>query len=202
MFKKLLSFLFEEEEIVEEVPEYKEPSKPVIDPIIEKKLSRIDVDDEMIKPTHQPISEPVVKEEKTFQQPIIKKESLPPVFEKPKRTEVAYEFSSAISPIFGKLKQEEKVPIVVQPKIAFEESESILGTIISPIYGVKKNRQIPKSNKVTISKPVPMSLEDILGVDEQTPSVVMQMDLDDSALQNQPKEKEEILMQLFEEDVD
>jgi virulence-associated protein VagC len=202
MLKKLLSFLFEEEEIVEEVPDIKEETKLIIEPLSEKKLSRIDVDQESSQQSVAPISKPIVQEPKPIEQPIIKKEPLPPIVEKPKRQEVAYEFSSAISPIFGKLKQEEKTPIIVQPKIAFEESESILGTIISPIYGVKKNKKPEKVQKQVPSKPKPMSLEDILGVNEETQSVAVQMDLDNTLDQVQPKEKEEILMQLFEEDVD
>lgn len=205
MLRKMLAFLFEEEEIIEEVPE-KADEPTIIEPVTQKRVSRIDVDEEEPKKT-TPGSQTIQIEESSFEDEpkikpeiTIKKEPLPPIREKKQRTEVEYEFSTAISPIFGKLKKEEKEPIVVQPKIAFEESESVLGTIISPIYGIKKTGKNQKVEKTKTSPPKPMSIEDILGMTEEHPTINEQLDLGADLTKSKPKEKEELLMQLFEEE--
>ncbi len=204
-----MSFLFEEEEIVEEVMEKSTHQKEVLpafqqqenqeapqEEAVDSKPKSIFVEsDETYKniTTHQPVAKPSLA---SYDLQREKKEST-------KTTE--YEFSSAISPIFGKMPEKEREPILVQPKIDLDYEKSVLGTIISPIYGVKKRQKVGSrvEKPSVISKT--MSLEDILGVSEHPSEVTEQLTFDEQSLVNQPtieKPKEEILMKLFEEESD
>jgi len=207
MFKKLMSFLFEEEEIVEEVhssPEEIKPIKPIEKeeedpkseiPVLNKPKSIfVDLNESTTPSESRTNQRPVQAQTKVTQ---------PPASRARKRDDepLNYEFSSTISPIFGRKQEKERPVITVQPKIDLETTESILGTIISPIYGIKKrDKVIKKQEKV---KPVStnMSLEDILGVNENQQQTSTQLSLNQQD-DIDSKEKEDILMKLFEEDND
>lgn len=214
MFKKLMSFLFEEEEIVEEVPQYKEdiskkrepsdfrkpqnetPEVTLEDPLQEKvkpKSIFVDSDDE-VKP--QPTYK--AKEPEHVSQPIKKVE-----IDKNKALE--YEFSSSISPIFGKMPEKQKEEMLMQPKIIFEQENSVIGTVISPIYGVRKRAKTTAKTEKTPPVNKSMSIEDILGVSDESNQNTQQLEFDNQLFENEKpvdkeKPKEEVLMQLFEED--
>lgn len=208
MFKKLMSFLFEEEEIVEEIHTKPVEIKPIVPvekikedpkseiPVLDKPKS-IFVDFDESNKQSEP--DPVKKPEATK---IIKDTPNPIVKTKKRNTEpMEYEFSSSISPIFGRKEEKEKQVITVQPKIELETSQSILGTIISPIYGIKNGNKITKRPEKVVPVSTNMSLEDILGVGINKDETITQLSLDQQE-EIKPQEKDDILMQLFEEDND
>jgi hypothetical protein len=209
MLKKLMSFLFEEEEIVEEVVEKPTRQKEVLptfhqqenqektqEEVVESKPKSIFVDsDETLKSTttHQPLTKPTFD---TYDSKKEKKEATKPT---------EYEFSSSISPIFGKMPEKEREPILVQPKIDLDQEKSVLGTIISPIYGIKKRQKVSSRVEKPSVVNKTMSLEDILGFNEHSNENSEQLTFDEQNLDEQPtveKPKEEILMKLFEEESD
>lgn len=202
-----MSFLFEEEEIVEEVqssPKIIQPSKPIEvkeeepkieTPILDKPKSIfVDFDESQTQPEVNRIKKTTEVQSKTIEQPT----------SRPRRRDsepLEYEFSSTISPIFGRKEEKDKPVITVQPKIELETSQSILGTIISPIYGIKSgNRPVKKVEKI-VPVSTNMSLEDILGVTPNQEETVTQLSLQQED-ETESLEKEDILMQLFEEDTD
>jgi len=163
MLKRLLAFLFEEEEIVDDDIEVGDNSsdQPILttssfESSVHKKETQ---EDEFVLPplTDAPKSmglksieadEPVIKPlEKVKNDPTVK----------------PYEFSEVISPIFGKSETTKKV-VNTQPTIPLESEKSVLGTIISPIYGITK----PKKKSIPLIKPVNtvenITLEQVLGL--------------------------------------
>lgn len=201
-----MSFLFEEEEIVEEVPTFLEKI-PTRKPIEEKAVVLKEEAPETDKPksifvdlneTSHPLESS--KHDKPLERFQQQKEASQPYSKRRTSEPMEYEFSSNISPIYGRREQNDKPVITVQPKIELETSESVLGTIISPIYGVKKgNRPVKKQEKLAPVSPT-MSLEDVLGIHDDVQPKVTQLSLDQEELNHQ--EKEDILMQLFEEDAE
>jgi len=206
MFKKLMSFLFEEEEIIEEVAEKPTKTKEVVPTFKDEEIQdEVKEDVEPVKNKSIFVDSDEPKPVASLTQSTFKAnhndEAKRVKIEPKKQTE--YEFSSSISPIFGKLPEKEREAVQIQPKIDLVQEKSILGTIISPIYGIKKRQKV--SNKV--EKPVvvntTMSLEDILGVNEQSVENTQQLTFDDQEIKEnnqQEKPKEDILMQLFEEE--
>lgn len=198
-----MSFLFEEEEIIEEVSTTYDDVQHY-ETIKEKVEMAHDSEPVLDKPKSIFVD---LQEKEQFNPSTTKKDHQPAFTiekEQSKRSEKhktqpnEYEFSASISPIFGKKQQPEKPVIMVQPKIELETSESVLGTIISPIYGIKKGKSPTK--QVEKVKPVAtmMSLEDILGVNPQEEDKITQLSLETE--QENESNKEDMLMQLFEEE--
>ena len=214
MFKKLMSFLFEEEEIVEEVPQYKEE--------VSKKRETSDFRKPQNETPEVTLEEPLeekVKHNSIFvyyddylkHQPVLKAKESEHVNQPIKRVEIdknkplEYEFSSSISPIFGKMPEKEKEEMLMQPKIIFEQENSVIGTVISPIYGIRKRAKTTAKTEKTSPVNKAMSIEDILGVSDQSNQNTQQLEFDNQLFEDEKpvekeKPKEEVLMQLFEED--
>lgn len=219
MFKKLMSFLFEEEEIIEEVSEKPSPRKEVVptfqpeeihdepkEEVVDTRVKSIFVDSDEAKPLAPVHESPLKPSQNKIEQ---KREKIEP------KNPSDYVFSSSISPIFGKLPEKEREPVLIQPKIDLDQEKSILGTIISPIYGIKKRQKnVIKNDKPNVVNTA-MSLEDILGVNDEVGETPQQLNFDDQVNDEQisddqnvhetpvvEKPKEEILMQLFEEEND
>lgn len=202
MLKKIMSLLFEEVEVVEEATTPAldlEPAKPAVLEVEEPQIEASYVT-EAVKAKPKSIfvdsdDKLDVEPPKTMSQPTQPKTEFKP--------KTDYEFSSNISPIFGRIPEKEREPIQVQAKIELEAQESVIGTIISPIYGVKTQRPA----KVKVEKPVSMSgnpsLEDILEISEPMESTIEQMTLTEAVIKEETApeaDKEDILMQLFKED--
>ncbi|MDO9592412.1 MAG: hypothetical protein Q7I98_04360, partial [Erysipelotrichaceae bacterium] len=111
-----------------------------------------------------------------------------------------YEFAPVLSPIFGRSDKEPAVKTVVQ-SMPVEESKSILGTIISPIYGITKNKNRPVEVKQTASIEN-LTLEQMLGVEKSENFLQDSFDLIVEEDQPVSKAKPKTLMSLFEEEED
>jgi hypothetical protein len=197
-----MSLLFEEVDVVEEVSPQQEPIKEQTIELVEAEPKAEVM--EVFEQTELPIKSKsvFVDSDDDFEAPKIPQEVKEKEI-KPSHPAPDYEFSSNISPIFGKIPEKEREPILVQSKIELETEESILGTIISPIYGITKQKQV----KLKVEKPTVisgnMSLEDILEINEPTEITMEQMAFHEEDVDEAPPEseaKEDILMQLFKED--
>lgn len=236
MFKKLLSFLFDEEVLEDENESLEEEIESLTKPLEisqpQKSVVLIDIDEpikheptvldlqESIQP--QPISEkPVTKTEKTEK----------PTIAKTVKATTEYEFSKVISPIFG-YKHQPEVTIQVQPKLKVETESSVLGTIISPIYGAKKSKSQTPTPTIKPTTSNHLTIEDVLGLHKQQELKQSELEIfepstkQSSLLENQPLEtdinqepldysweeinniedeqtnKTDVLLKLFEEEVE
>jgi hypothetical protein len=217
MLKKLMSLFFEEEEIVEE-----KSADEVIEPPVKKtEVKKAEVkksENVKISEKEEAVLEVIRVKEKEFvdikaddfevaeYKPAIKKididkqndVEIKPIRRPVKPETKPYEFSPVISPIFGRSDKDEPVKTVVQ-SMPMEETKSILGTIISPIYGITKNKNRPVEIKpaATIEN---FTLEQMLGVEKS--ENFMQDSFDLIVEEDRPlsKEKPKTLMSLFEEE--
>ncbi|MBS3991166.1 MAG: hypothetical protein KGZ51_03770 [Erysipelothrix sp.] len=189
MFKKLMSFLFEEVDVVEEEIE------PKYDPSLSQegetvsKMKMIDLEEE------EPIIEdvPLVHqksldfssekyERKVEVKPILKKESSQPV---------PYQASGIISPIFGKKDQASTSTKVQQTPLSLpQENTSVIGTIFSPIYGVVRGKPVVNKTQVETSKHV--SMDDLFNEDVVSIPVVKQPSMDELFIDEPKKPKVDV----------
>lgn len=178
MLKKIMSLLFEEEEIIEEEEVVIKPSLPPVKKVLtqsepvmqlkpEKKVEYVQPEIvQEVKPTLKRIDiEPEVKP--------IKKPVLPVKEVKP------YEFQDVISPIFGRSHKEEPVSKSIQPQLPVESEKSVLGTIISPIYGINKKDKVKKSEPLVAKSVEHLSLEDLMGLSVEEEFEQKQLVLDE-----------------------
>jgi hypothetical protein len=216
MLKKFLSLFFEEEEIIEE-----EAEETVVAPV--KKPEVIKAEPKTLDPV-KTVEKPAVKEELPMKKekefvdikadgveaaeykPSIKKIDIDkgsdievkPIRRPAKPEPKPYEFSEVISPMFGRSEKEQPVKTVVQ-SMPVEESKSILGTIISPIYGVTKGRKQVTEVKQT-AEIEHLTLEQMLGVEKSESFMQDSFDLIEDLDQPLVKEKPKTLISLFEEE--
>ncbi|MBV1709509.1 MAG: hypothetical protein KMY54_06600 [Erysipelothrix sp.] len=219
MLKKLLSLFFEEEEIVEEkkveeitAPPVKKAEVKKAEPkksengkkaeegeiplevirVKDKEFVDIKADDFEVAEYKPAIKKIDIDKEKDIEVKPLRKAAVPQ--NKP------YEFSPVISPIFGRSDKEPPIKTAVQ-SMPVEESKSILGTIISPIYGITKNKNRPPEVKQSASIEN-LTLEQMLGVEKS--ENFMQDSFDLVVEEDLPvsKAKPKTLMSLFEEEED
>lgn len=219
MLKKLLSLFFEEEEIVEEkkveeitAPPVKKAEVKKAEPkksengkkaeegeiplevirVKDKEFVDIKADDFEVAEYKPAIKKIDIDKEKDIEVKPLRKSAVP--LNKP------YEFSPVISPIFGRSDKEPPIKTAVQ-SMPVEESKSILGTIISPIYGITKNKNRPPEVKQSASIEN-LTLEQMLGVEKS--ENFMQDSFDLVVEEDLPvsKAKPKTLMSLFEEEED
>ena len=195
MFKKLVSLLFEEEEVVvqpeennEELSRIKKQAEPIrkqpdpvkveTEPIEKPKRSSFEnivVDDSGLNQTGKSFDpsdrvEPVRKSEPSF------------IDRKPNPTKDVYEFKPVISPMFG-VKESEKDhirPSFVQT--AEVKNDSHLQTVISPYYGAihkdKKTGPALSSGPVSM-EPTPFKAKVAEYVEEVKPIIIANISLED-----------------------
>jgi hypothetical protein len=195
MFKKLVSLLFEEEEVIEEPVEKKE------------ELSRIKKQDEPIRKQPDPLQvepDPYEKPKRSSFENIVVDDSVKnsavksfdptdrvepvrpsePAFvdRKPNPTKDVYEFKPVISPMFG-IKESEKEhirPSFVQT--AEVKNDSHLQTVISPYYGAihKDKKTGPALSKEPASmEPTPFKAKVAEYVEEVKPAIIDNISLED-----------------------
>jgi hypothetical protein len=155
MFKKLMSFLFEEVDVIEEEIE------PSYDPSLSQestgvsKMKMIDLEDE----------EPVIEEvplvsQKSFNlelERVEKRVEVKPSLLKEVAKQEPYQAKGIISPIFGKKEQVITHTKAMQAPLPLpRENASILGTVFSPIYGVVKAKPIQAKNPSVTPRHVSM----------------------------------------------
>ena len=187
MFKKLVNLLFEEEEI-EEMEESFEDDEPVIEirtkaPEAElpKKAEPVTLKEEKSEPVSEEKTEEIKGNEEPQSKPQESKGIMidldpakPEKINVPKfstKREIEYEFSPVISPIYGLLEGDKKSVndlTAPQPKRKVVPNNSLLGTVISPIYGVTKDsKSNMTSNRVVKEEDVEnVSLDDLLSKPE------------------------------------
>lgn len=168
MFKKLMSFILEdEEEIVEEdLNEITQQEEPIV-------IRRSLVEKETKIESHQLVETPDVLLNKNPSR-MIDVDDLPRPATHIKKIKAEknpeYEFSPVISPMFGVSQAEsESFSTVIPIKL---KTQSVIGTIISPIYGVDKENEpenmrsinMPLSNQEN-DEGVNLSLDEVLLMD-------------------------------------
>jgi hypothetical protein len=219
MLKKLLSLFFEEEEIVEEKKAEEVIAPPVKKAEVKKAEPKKSENGKILEKEDVPLEVIRVKDKEFVDikaddfevaeyKPTIKKIDIDKekdIEVKPLRKAIApqnkpYEFSPVISPIFGRSDKEPPIKTAVQ-SMPVEESKSILGTIISPIYGITKNKNRPPEVKQSASIEN-LTLEQMLGVEKS--ENFMQDSFDLVVEEDLPvsKAKPKTLMSLFEEEED
>ena len=113
-----------------------------------------------------------------------------------KETGATYEFRPVISPMFGVTSENPGPRPVVTTQTSPVHNSSVLGTIVSPIYGISPNEERPQvivSENVTDEEIENFSLEDLLG-EEKEPAAVEEEDDDDLGLEiNIPFVEKEIV---------
>ncbi len=157
MLKKFINFFFEEEE-VEMEPEFEEEAEtavvkeePVFYETAHKPSTFIDLEEQT--PKQKPA------ESKTVQ----RKERVVPV----KTEDIQYEFTSVISPIFGSNEEAAAKKAKTAPKPSYASAtakDSLLGTIISPIYGKVAMEEIEK--KGTVQPPQEEQMPPLVALEE------------------------------------
>ncbi len=177
MLKKIMSLLFEEEEIIEEEEIVKPPLPPV------KKVIAQQEPMVQLKPEKkmEPVQPEVVEEVK----PVLKRIDIEPEVKPVKKSAVVikevkpYEFQDVISPIFGKSHKEAPVGKSIQPELPVESEKSVLGTIISPIYGINKKDKVKKPEPPVAKSVEHLSLEDLMGLSVEEEFEQKQLPLDE-----------------------
>lgn len=177
MLKKIMSLLFEEEEIIEE-EEIVKPPLPPVKKVIAKHEPMV-----QLKPEKkmEPVQPEVVEEVK----PVLKRIDVEPMIKPVKKPAVPqkeikpYEFQDVISPIFGKSHKEAPVGKTIQPELPVESEKSVLGTIISPIYGINKKDKAKKPEPPVAKSVEHLSLEDLMGLSVEEEFEQKQLPLDE-----------------------
>jgi hypothetical protein len=155
MFKKLMSFLFEEVDVIEEEIEPSYDPSLSQEPSSLSKMKMIDLEEE----------EPIIEEvplvaQKSFHlelDRIEKKVEAKPSLTRETHKAEPYQAKGIISPIFGKKEQVITHSKVSQTPLPLpEEKTSVLGTVFSPIYGVVKAKPMPSKSSPVITKHVSM----------------------------------------------
>ncbi len=186
MFKKLMSFLFEEVDVVEEE----------IEPSYDPSLSQEGVPVSKMKMIDLEEKEPIIEEVPLVHQKSLdfssekveKKIELKPIVKKETAQAVPYQASSIISPIFGKKEQASTTTKVSQTPLGLpQENTSVLGTVFSPIYGVVRAKPVAVKPQVEVSKHV--SMDDLFNEDVVSVPVVKQPSMDDLFLDEPKKPK-------------
>lgn len=182
MFKKLMSFLFEEVDVVEEEIE------PSYDPSLSQEIKHknpitsIEVNDEQYIEKEIPLVS-----QKSFNLQMDQEEKVPEIkmpLRKEKAQDQPYQMSGIISPIFGKKEQASTTQKVSQTPLPLaQENKSVLGTVFSPIYGVVRGKPVLKQTTTPTKKNV--SMDELFG--------------DETLVQ--PLIQQPVLEELFEEPV-
>jgi hypothetical protein len=185
MFKKLMSFLFEEVDVIEEEIE------PSYDPSLSQetsnvpKMKMIDLEEE--EPTVEEV--PLVAQ-KSFNldlERVEKKVELKHSIPKESIKSEPYQAKGIISPIFGKKEQVITHTKVSQSPLPLpQENASVLGTVFSPIYGVVKAKPLPSKTHPVTTKHV--SMDELFNDEPIIQPSVKQPSLDD-LFQDKPVEK-------------
>jgi len=190
MFKKLMSFLFEEVDVIEEEIE------PSYDPSLSQegvslpKMKMIDLDDEEIT-NHEEV--PLVQQKSLdfVGEKVERKMEAKPILKKEPVQAAPYQAAGIISPIFGKKEQASTSSKVSQTPLALpQENSSVLGTVFSPIYGVVRTKPIKVKTHVESSKHVSM---DDLFTDEIISTPVVDQPTLDQLFDEKPKVKKEVV---------
>ncbi|MBS3986575.1 MAG: hypothetical protein KGZ38_01340 [Erysipelothrix sp.] len=155
MFKKLMSFLFEEVDVVEEEIE------PSYDPSLSQEVKHttmmpsIEVSEEQYVEKDIPLVS-----QKSFNLQMDQEVKVPEVkvpLRKEKSVDQPYQMNGIISPIFGKKEQASTSQKVSQTPLPLpQENTSVLGTVFSPIYGVVRGKPVMKQATVPVKKNVSM----------------------------------------------
>lgn len=149
MLKKIKDFFIEE---VEEIEEIDDISQFEAEPVLKAEPHQeVTPEDNSSRVSFINLSEEKEIVETPLEKEIVEEGTTKPVevVELEEEKEAEYEFSPVISPIFGVTNQERV--LLAQSEVTFHwektkiesQEESILGTVISPIYGV--NRPISES---------------------------------------------------------
>ena len=196
MFKKLMSFLFEEVDVVEEEIE------PSYDPSLSQEVKHtnlmptIDVSEEQYVEKDIPLVS-----QKSFNlqmSPEIKVSEVKPTPRKEKSVDQPYQMSGIISPIFGKKEQASTSQKVSQTPLPLpQENTSVLGTVFSPIYGVVRGKPVLK--QATTSPKKNVSMDELFSEDMMVQPVIQQPVLE--ALFEEPVSKP-VVHQYHDEDHD
>lgn len=152
MLKKIMSFLFEEVDVIEEVVEPSYDRSLSQESVQIPKMAIIDLHADVPKVEEVPL---VSQKAFVFKESVVEKKGMvKPTPVKPMVTPKTYQPQGIISPIFGKKEQLSPVTKVSQTPLPLHaENESIIGTVFSPIYGTvaaqsksRKNRNIANKN--------------------------------------------------------
>lgn len=182
MLKKLMSFLFEEVDVVEEEIE------PSYDPSLsqEIKLNNPITSIEVSEDQYVEKKIPLISQ-KSFNLQMDQEENVPEIkvpLRKDKVQDQPYQMSGIISPIFGKKEQASTTQKISQTPLPLtQENKSVLGTVFSPIYGVVRGKPVLKQTVTPAKKNV--SMDELFG--------------DESLIQ--PLIQQPVLEELFEEPV-
>jgi hypothetical protein len=185
MFKKLMSFLFEEVDVIEEEIEPSYDPSLSQEPASVSKMKMIDLEEEV----------PVVEEvplvaQKSFNlelERVEKKVEMKIPQPKVVVKSEPYQAKGIISPIFGKKEQVITHTKVSQAPLPLpSENTSVLGTVFSPIYGVVKAKPIQTKNQAVTPKHV--SIDELFNDEPVIKKVSTQPTLDD-LFDEQPVQK-------------
>lgn len=186
MFKKLMSFLFEEVDVVEEEIE------PSYDPTLSQedtpvsKMKMIDLEEK----EHIVEDVPLVQQKSLdfSSEKVERKLDLKPIVRKETTQAVPYQATTIISPIFGKKEQASTTTKVSQTPLELpQENTSVLGTVFSPIYGVVRAKPVVNKTQVEVSKHV--SMDDLFNEDIQRAPIIKQPTMDDLFVDEPKKPK-------------
>jgi hypothetical protein len=186
MFKKLMSFLFEEVDVVEEE----------IEPSYDPSLSQEDMPVSKMKMIDLDEKEPIIEDIPLIQQKSLdfssekveRKIDLKPIVKKEATQAVPYQASSIISPIFGKKEQASTTTKVSQTPLGLpQENTSVLGTVFSPIYGVVRAKPVVNKTQIEVSKHV--SMDDLFNEDIDRIPIIKQPTMDDLFVEEPKKTK-------------
>lgn len=137
MLKKFIDFFFEEDEIEyepelkQEVEEKMVKEEPIFYETAHKPSTFINLEEQAPKPKQEEVKQVSRKERVSAD----------------KKPAVEYEFTSVISPIFGSNEEANAKKPKASPKASYASSttkDSLLGTIISPIYGKVAMEEVEK----------------------------------------------------------
>lgn len=169
LFQKIVDSLFDEVVIeeVEETGEEEVSLPPVSNVVLPKSASTVSLKE---KPKEEPIQKEVLKKEARSTMISVDELKEPPVTVKKitpeRKAKPEYEFTKVISPIFGVVKEaneksEEFLPSTpAKKKVA--KSGSILGTVISPIYGINKEEEAVDMNFSLDEEEAQLTLDDLI----------------------------------------
>lgn len=192
MIKKLMSLLFEEEEVIEEFEE--EPTAPVRKApqpgrtVVKTETAAVPLPQEakavyIEKKEQVKEPAPIKKEPESKLRKMTVAQEKPVKVKKTVRAEVKedYEFTPVISPIFGVMGEKNQPAAAASPVKKASPAKSMLGTVISPIYGMEKPEE-DKVEEITerLDKPesavmkeepaISVSLDELLTDNEITPA--------------------------------
>lgn len=188
MFKKLMSFLFEEVDVIEEE----------IEPSYDLSLSQKDTPVSKMKMIDLEEKNPYIADVPLVQQKSLdfsmekneRKGELKSSVKKELNQTVPYQTSSIISPIFGKKEQTLANPKVSQTPLGLpQENSSILGTVFSPIYGVVKTKPAVNKSQTEVLKH--MSMDDLFNEEDVSVPNIQQRSMDELFVEQRKSKNEE-----------